>query len=64
MTSYNADGKLKIIKEFKNFLGLGLKEAKDMVEKTPLVIKEDISKDDAEKIKALLEPLGAVIIIK
>lgn len=45
-------------------MSVGLKEAKDAVEKTPVNLKEDISKDEAEKIKALFEPLGAEINIK
>ncbi len=57
-------GKLKVVKEVKNLLGLGLKEAKDLVDGAPGTIKEGASKDEAEKIKAVLEEAGAEIEIK
>ncbi|MCB0564389.1 MAG: 50S ribosomal protein L7/L12 [Phaeodactylibacter sp.] len=57
-------GKLKVVKEVKNLLGLGLKEAKDLVDGAPGPVKEGVPKDEAEKIKAVLEEAGAEIEIK
>jgi large subunit ribosomal protein L7/L12 len=59
-----ADAKLKIVKEVKTVLGLGLKEAKDLVDGAPAPLKEKASKAEAEQIKAALEAVGAVIEIK
>ena len=56
--------KLDVIKAVRELLGLGLKEAKELVESAPKVIKEGVSKDEAEKIKASLEATGAEIEIK
>jgi large subunit ribosomal protein L7/L12 len=56
--------KLKIVKEVKTLLGLGLKEAKGLVDGAPATIKESIAKDEAEKVKAALEALGAEVEIK
>ena len=56
--------KLDVIKAVRELLGLGLKEAKELVESAPKVIKEAVSKEDAEKIKATLEATGAEIEIK
>ncbi|MBE6655014.1 MAG: 50S ribosomal protein L7/L12 [Ruminococcaceae bacterium] len=56
--------KLDVIKAVRELLGLGLKEAKELVESAPKVIKEGVSKEEAEKIKATLEPTGAEIEIK
>ena len=58
------DKKLGVIKVIREITGLGLKEAKDMVEGCPKAVKEGISKDDAEKIKADLEAAGATVEIK
>ena len=63
MTSAGA-GKLNVVKEVKNLLGLGLKEAKDLVDAAPSMVKEGISKDEAESIKATLEAAGATIELK
>ncbi len=57
-------GKLKVVKEVKNLLGLGLKEAKDLVDGAPGPVKEGVPKDEAEKIKAALEEAGAEVEIK
>ena len=57
-------GKLKVVKEVKNLLGLGLKEAKDLVDGAPGPVKEAVSKEEAEKIKAVLEEAGAEVEIK
>ena len=56
--------KIAVIKEARAITGLGLKDAKDMVEGAPKVVKEGASKEDAEKIKAQLEKAGAKVTIK
>jgi large subunit ribosomal protein L7/L12 len=56
--------KLTVVKEVKNLLGLGLKEAKDLVDGAPATLKSGISKDDANNIKTVLETAGAQIEIK
>ena len=58
------DKKLGVIKVIREITGLGLKEAKDMVEGCPKNVKEGISKEDAEKIKAQLVEAGATVEIK
>jgi large subunit ribosomal protein L7/L12 len=58
------DKKINVIKEVRGFTGLGLKEAKDLVEGAPKNLKEGVSKEEAEKIKAALEKEGATIEIK
>ena len=58
------DKKLGVIKVIREITGLGLKEAKDMVEGCPKNVKEGISKEDAEKIKAQLVEAGATVDIK
>ena len=55
------DKKINVIKEIRGITGLGLKEAKDLVEGAPKVVKENISKDEADKIKKLLEENGATV---
>jgi len=57
-------GKLKVVKEVKTLLGLGLKDAKALVDGAPANIKEGVSKDEAEKIKAALEAQGASVELK
>ncbi|MBB4096284.1 50S ribosomal protein L7/L12 [Ochrobactrum pecoris] len=62
-----ADGganKINVIKEVRAITGLGLKEAKDLVEAAPKAVKEGASKDEAEKIKAQLEAAGAKVELK
>jgi len=59
-----ADKKIPILKVVRTITGLGLKEAKDLVEAAPKAVKEGISKDDANKIKAELEKEGAKVTIK
>ena len=56
--------KLDVIKVVREITGLGLKEAKALVEEAPKVIKEGVSKEDAEKIKAQLEAAGAEVEVK
>lgn len=58
------DKKLNVIKAIREITGLGLKEAKDLVEGCPKAVKEGVSKDDAEKVKADLEAAGASVEIK
>ena len=57
-------GKLKVVKEVKTLLGVGLKDAKDLVDSAPAVIKEGASKEEAESIKAALEAAGAEVELK
>jgi large subunit ribosomal protein L7/L12 len=56
--------KINVIKEVRAITGLGLKEAKDLVESAPKPVKEDVPKDEADKIKAQLEGAGATVEIK
>ncbi len=58
------DKKIEVIKEVRAVTGLGLKEAKDLVEGAPKPVKESIAKDEAEKIKAALEKVGAKVELK
>ncbi|WP_424363464.1 50S ribosomal protein L7/L12 [Methylocystis parvus] len=58
------DKKIEVIKEVRAITGLGLKEAKDLVEGAPKPIKEGASKEEAEKIKATLEKVGAKVELK
>lgn len=64
LTSFEADKKLKVIKEIKDITGLGLGEAKALVEGAPKIIKEGASKEEAEALKAKLAEVGATITIK
>jgi large subunit ribosomal protein L7/L12 len=56
--------KINVIKEIRTITGLGLKEAKDLVEGAPKTVKENISKDEAAKIKKTLEEQGATVEVK
>src|SRR5580700_8854220 len=58
------DKKIEVIKEVRAITGLGLKEAKDLVEAAPKPVKEGVSKEEAEKIKAALEKAGAKVEVK
>ncbi len=58
------DKKIQVIKEVRAITGLGLKEAKDLVEGAPKPVKEGVSKDDAAKMKAQLEAAGGQVEIK
>ena len=66
-TSFNVvltsagDQKIKVITAVKNALGLGLKEAKDLVDGAPKTLKENVSKDEAEELKAKLSEVGATV---
>ena len=64
LKEYPADKKVGVIKVVRAATGLGLKEAKDMVEGAPAKVKEGISKADAEKLKKELEEAGAKVSIK
>lgn len=56
--------KLQVIKAVREVTSLGLKEAKDMVDSAPATVKEGVSKEDAEKVKAALEEVGAKVELK
>ncbi len=56
--------KIAVIKVVKEVLGLGLKEAKDMVDSAPAIVKEGMKKEDAEALKAKLEEAGAKVTLK
>ena len=56
--------KIEVIKEVRALTGLGLKEAKDLVEGAPKAVKEGVNKDEAEKIKSTLEKAGAKVELK
>jgi large subunit ribosomal protein L7/L12 len=58
------DKKIEVIKEVRAITGLGLKEAKDLVEGAPKPVKEGVTKDEAEKVKATLEKAGAKVELK
>jgi large subunit ribosomal protein L7/L12 len=64
LKEYPADKKVTVIKVVREATGLGLKEAKDLVEGAPSVIKEGVNKADAEKIKKSLEEAGAKVEVK
>ena len=64
MLASAGDKKIEVIKEVRAITGLGLKEAKDLVEGAPKPIKEGAAKDEAEKIKAQLEKAGAKVELK
>ncbi len=56
--------KLKVVKEVKGLLGVGLKDAKDLVDGAPCTIKEGVAKEEAESLKAALEAVGADVELK
>ena len=64
MTAYPADKKVGVIKVIREITGLGLKEAKDLVEGAPKTVKESVSKDEANKIKEKLTAAGAAVELK
>ena len=63
LTSFGAN-KVAVIKAVREVTGLGLKEAKDLVEGAPQILKEGISKEDADELKAKLETTGATVTVK
>ena len=60
----SGDKKIEVIKEVRAITGLGLKEAKDLVEGAPKPVKESVAKDEAEKLKKQLEAVGAKVELK
>jgi large subunit ribosomal protein L7/L12 len=64
LEEYPADKKIAILKQVRELTGLGLKEAKDLVESTPKAVKEGIAKDAAEEAKKALEAAGAKVSVK
>jgi len=58
------DKKINVIKEVRAMTGLGLKEAKDLVESAPKAVKEDVKKEEAEELKKKLEEVGATVELK
>ncbi|XP_043687314.1 50S ribosomal protein L7/L12 [Telopea speciosissima] len=64
LESYEAAAKIKIIKEVRSFTDLGLKEAKDLVEKTPAVFKKGVSKEEGEQIIEKMKALGAKVVME
>src|SRR5665213_3870437 len=64
MLTAAGDKKIEVIKEVRAITGLGLKEAKDLVEGAPKPVKEGVNKDEAEKVKAQLEKAGAKVELK
>jgi large subunit ribosomal protein L7/L12 len=64
LKEYPADKKVTVIKVIREITGLGLKEAKDLVEGVPSTVKDAVSKADAEKIKKQLEEAGATVEVK
>ena len=58
------DQKIKVIKVVREITGLGLKEAKELVDNTPKAVKEGVSKEEAEEVKAKLEEVGANVEVK
>ena len=64
LKAYPAEKKVTVIKVIREITGLGLKEAKDLVEGAPSLVKESVSKADSEKIKKQLEDVGATVEVK
>ncbi|XP_041025979.1 50S ribosomal protein L7/L12-like [Juglans microcarpa x Juglans regia] len=64
LESYEAAAKIKVIKEVRSFTDLGLKEAKDLVEKTPSVFKRGVSKEECEQIIEKMKALGAKVVME
>ena len=64
LEKYDAAAKIKIIKEVRTFTDLGLKEAKELVEKVPVVLKKSLTKEEAEPILAKLKELGATVVLE
>ena len=61
LVAFDAKSKIKVIKEVRAIAGLGLKEAKELVEGAPKVVKKDIKKEEAEELQKKLEEVGATI---
>ncbi|KAF5202939.1 50S ribosomal protein L7/L12 [Thalictrum thalictroides] len=64
LEKFDAASKIKIIKEVRTFTDLGLKEAKDLVEKVPVVLKKGVTKEEANPIMEKLKELGATVVLE
>ena len=64
LEKFDAAAKIKIIKEVRSFTDLGLKEAKDLVEKTPIVVKKGVTKEEGDSIVEKLKQLGATVVLE
>ncbi|XP_020099916.1 uncharacterized protein LOC109718217 [Ananas comosus] len=64
LESFDAAAKIKIIKEVRTFTDLGLKEAKELVEKAPAVLKKGVAKEEAEKIVEKMKVIGAKVVLE
>ena len=64
LESFDASAKIKVLKEVRNATGLGLGDAKAMVEAAPKTIKEGVSKDEAESLKKAIEEVGGKVTLK
>ncbi|CAI5470194.1 unnamed protein product [Closterium sp. Yama58-4] len=64
LEGFDAAAKLKVIKEVRSIAGLGLKEAKEFVEKAPIVVKAGVSKEDAAAIAEKLKAVGATVAVE
>ncbi|KAJ1699501.1 hypothetical protein LUZ63_008013 [Rhynchospora breviuscula] len=64
LESFEAANKIKVIKEVRGFTDLGLKEAKELVEKAPMVIKKGVTKEEAEKIVEKMKEIGAKVVLE
>ncbi|XP_061372158.1 uncharacterized protein LOC133314663 [Gastrolobium bilobum] len=64
LEKYDAAAKIKIIKEVRAFTDLGLKEAKDLVEKVPCILKKGLTKEEADPIIDKLKDLGAIVVLE
>jgi large subunit ribosomal protein L7/L12 len=64
LTGFDDKSKIKVIKEIRTITGLGLKEAKELVEGVPKTVKKGIKKEDAEELKVKLEAVGATVVIE
>ncbi|PIA46424.1 hypothetical protein AQUCO_01500156v1 [Aquilegia coerulea] len=64
LEKFDAASKIKIIKEVRTFTDLGLKEAKDLVEKVPIVLKKGVTKEEANPIMEKLKELGATVVLE
>ncbi|URE47204.1 ribosomal protein [Musa troglodytarum] len=64
LEKFDAAAKIKIIKEVRTFTDLGLKEAKELVEKAPVVLKKGVTKEEAEAIAAKLKEVGATVALE
>ena len=64
LEKYDAASKIKVIKEVRALTGLGLKEAKELIENVPKELKADVKKEEADAIKAKLEEIGGTVVIE